>query len=118
MEPELTAAIVACLGSVGTMCGAVALYLRSKAETEKSRAAIESIELARAETKESRDKDARELRDKVERNAWEVERLKEDTKHNTEVMEDLKKTIGTLDNNVVRLGCTVENLAAVVKELK
>ena len=118
MEPELTAAIVACLGAIGTMCGAIALYLKSKAENEKSKCAIASIELSRAETKTSRDREAQELRDKVEKNAWEVERLKEDTKRNTAVMEELKKTIGTLDNNVVRLGCTVENLAAVVKELK
>lgn len=118
MEPQLTAAIVACLGAIGTMCGAIALYLKSKAENEKSKAAIAGIELSRAETKTSRDREAQELREKVEKNAWEVERLKEDTKRNTAVMEELKKTIGTLDNNVVRLGCTVDNLADAVKGMK
>lgn len=118
MDAQLTVAIVACLGALTTLAGAVTLYVKQKTENEKRKAQIAEIVADRERVQKERDKAERELRDDVQKATWEIDRLKSELAlTNTKVAEQ-EKISNTLNVELAKISTKMDEVISALKELK
>lgn len=118
MDAQLTVAIVACLGALTTLAGAVTLYVKQKTENEKRKAQIAEIVADRERVQKERDKAERELRDNVQKATWEIDRLKSElTLTNTKVAEQ-EKISNTLNVELAKISTKMDEVISALKDLK
>lgn len=111
MTPEIIAAIVACLLGLAGLLAAVTAWIKSKT-------AYQDLQNQRAVTKQSRDSEARDLRDQILRNTWEINRLKEQADHNDTLVEDLRTQVSAVNSEVARALVKLDDISATLRELK
>ena len=111
MTPQLIAAIVACLMGIAGLVGAITAWVKAKTSTEQIRA-------ERLRTKESRDSEAKELRDQILRNTWEINQLKENAKHNETLVDDLRAQVAAVNTEVAKALVKLDEIARSILELK
>lgn len=111
MSTELTAAIVACLFGIAGLITAVTTWVKAKTSTEQ-------IKAERLQTKESRDSEAKELRDQILRNTWEINQIKENAKHNETLVDDLRAQVAAVNTEVAKALVKLDEIAKSITELK
>lgn len=111
MSPEIVAAIVACLLGLSGLIAAVTAWVKAKTESERIRS-------ERVATKATRDNEARDLRDQILHNTWEINRLKDQANHNDTLVEDLRSQVAAVNSEVARALVKLDDIAAALKELK
>jgi len=111
MTPQLIAAIIACLMGIAGLVGAITAWVKAKTSTEQIRA-------ERLRTKESRDSEAKELRDQILRNTWEINQLKENAKHNETLVDDLRAQVAAVNTEVAKALVKLDEIARSILELK
>lgn len=111
MTPQLIAAIVACLMGIAGLVGAITAWVKAKTSTEQIRA-------ERLRTKESRDSEAKELRDQILRNTWEINQLKENAKHSETLVDDLRAQVAAVNTEVAKALVKLDEIARSILELK
>lgn len=104
MTPELIAAIIAFLGTLGAVAKMYMELLKVKKDRE--------------EVKLIRDHDSAELHDQVLKNTFQIQQLKDAQALTSTVVDDLRDTCAALNTSVVKLDVNVSNLADAIKELK
>lgn len=118
MDAQLTVAIIACLGALTTLAGAVTLYVKQKTENEKRKAQIAEIVADRERVHEKRDKAEQELRDDVRKATWEIDRLKNELAlTNTKVAEQ-EKISNTLNVELAKISTKMDEVISALKDLK
>ena len=111
MTPEIIAAIVACLLGVAGLITALTTWIKAKTSTEQ-------IKAERLRTKESRDSEAKELRDQILKNTWEINQLKTNAKHNETLVDDLRNQIAAVNTEVAKALVKLDEIAKSITELK
>lgn len=111
MTPQLIAAIVACLMGIAGLVGAITAWVKAKTSTEQIRA-------ERLRTKESRDSEAKELRDQILKNTWEINQLKDNAKHNETLIDDLRAQVASVNTEVAKALVKLDEIARSILELK
>lgn len=111
MTPQLIAAIVACLMGIAGLVGAITAWVKAKTSTEQ-------IKAERLRTKESRDSEAKELRDQILKNTWEICQLKDNAKHNETLVDDLRNQISSVNTELARALVKLDEIAKAILELK
>ena len=118
MEKELIVAIIACLGAITTLAGAITIYIKQKTENEKQRNRIAEIEASREATKRERDAVEVELRDKVQKSDWEINRIKEDSRLLATKLDEQVKFTGMLNTEVAKILVKMDQVIDALKGLK
>lgn len=118
MEKELIVAIIACLGAITTLAGAITIYIKQKTENEKQRNRIAEIEASREATKRERDAVEVELRDKVQKSDWEINRIKEDNRLLATKLDEQVKFTGMLNTEVAKILVKMDQVIDALKGLK
>lgn len=118
MEKELIVAIIACLGAITTLAGAITIYIKQKTENEKQRNRITEIEASREATKRERDAVEVELRDKVQKAEWEINRIKEDNRLLATKLDEQVKFTGMLNTEVAKILVKLDQVIDALKGLK
>lgn len=118
MEKELIVAIIACLGAITTMVGAITIYIKQKTENEKQRNRIAEIEASREATKRERDAVEVELRDKVQKSDWEINRIKEDNRLLATKLDEQIKFTGMLNTEVAKILVKMDQVIDALKGLR
>ena len=111
MTAEIIAAIVACLMGLAGLIAAVTAWVKAKTESERIRS-------ERLSTKTTRDQEAKDLRDQILKNTWEINRLKEQAEHNDTLVEDLRSQVAAVNSEVARALVKLDDIAADLKELR
>lgn len=111
MTPQLIAAIVACLMGIAGLVGAITAWVKAKTSTEQ-------IKAERLRTKESRDSEAKELRDQILKNTWEINLLKDATKHNETLVDDLRAQVSAVNTEVAKALVKLDEIAKAITELR
>lgn len=118
MDAQLTVAMVACLGALTTLAGAVTLYVKQKTENEKRKAQIAEIVADRERVHKERDRAEQELRDNVQKATWEIDRLKNELAlTNTKVAEQ-EKISNTLNVELAKISTKMDEVISALKDLK
>lgn len=118
MDAQLTVAIVACLGALTTLAGAVTLYVKQKTENAKRKSQIEEIVTDREKVARERDERERLLRDAIQKAEWEIVRLKEQQSLLDTKMTEQSKVSGILNVEIVKLGTKMDQILETLKEMK
>ena len=116
MDAQLTVAIVACLGALTTLAGAVTLYVKQKTENEKRKAQIAEIVADRVQ--KERDKAERELRDDVQKATWEIDRLKSELALTNNKVAEQEKISNTLNVELAKISTKMDEVISALKDLK
>ncbi|MBR2060075.1 MAG: hypothetical protein IKB97_05775 [Bacteroidaceae bacterium] len=108
MTNELWTAFV---GAVVLLITNLALLVKVMADNAKTKA-------DRAETKEVRDKDSADLHDAVQKNTWDIGRLKDENAQRDTILDSLRCNVNELNTNLLLLSQKLEIFSnAVVKAL-
>lgn len=118
MDAQLTVAIIACLGALTTLAGAVTLYIKQKTENEKRKAQIAEIVADREKVSRERDERERLLRDSLQKAEWEIVRLKEQQTLLDAKVTEQTKVSGILNVEIVKLGTKLDQVLETLKEMK
>lgn len=118
MDAQLTVAIIACLGALTTLAGAVTLYVKQKTENAKRKSQIEEIVTDREKVARERDERERLLRDALQKAEWEIVRLKEQQSLLDTKMTEQSKVSGILNVEIVKLGTKMDQILETLKEMK
>lgn len=118
MDAQLTVAIIACLGALTTLAGAVTLYVKQKTENAKRKSQIEEIVTDREKVARERDERERLLRDALQKAEWEIVRLKEQQSLLDTKMTEQSKVSGLLNVEIVKLGTKLDQVLDTLKEMK
>lgn len=108
MTPELYAALI----------GAVVLVLTNSAAAIKLWGDVQKQKADRAETKELRDKEALQIRDRLLKAEFNITQLKDSQALTATVLDDLRDTTAALNTATAKLELTTDNLAEALKELR
>lgn len=108
MTTELWAALI----------GAVVLLITNSAAAIKLWGDVQKTKADRAETKESRDKDSRDIRDTLLRHDFAITQLKDSQALTATVVDDLRDTCAALNTGVAKLDMAVANLTEAIREMK
>ena len=76
------------------------------------------IESNRKVTKDERDKDSQDLHDKIMKHDWEINQIKFDNNHRDILLEDLRKQVEVVNQNLAVVATKLDNLVEVIKEKK
>lgn len=76
------------------------------------------IESNRKITKEERDKDSQDLHDKIMRHDWEINQIKSDNNHRDILLDDLRKQVEAVNQNLAIVATKLDNLVDAVKGKK
>ena len=76
------------------------------------------IYLQRNSTASKRDNDSQEIHDKIQKNTWEIARIKENDVHTDQVLEDLRQQCNELNVNLAVVTQKLDNLIDAIKGLK
>ena len=76
------------------------------------------IESNRKVTKNERDKDSQDLHDKIMRHDWEINQIKADNNHRDLLLDDLRKQVEVVNQNLAIVATKLDNLAEVLKGKK
>ena len=93
------------------LIAAVTAWIKAKTESERIRS-------ERLSTKTTRDQEAKDLRDQILKNTWEINRLKEQAEHNDTLVEDLRSQVAAVNSEVARALVKLDDIAADLKELR
>ncbi len=118
MDAQLTVAIIACLGALTTLAGAVTLYVKQKTENAKRKSQIEEIVTDREKVARERDERERLLRDALQKAEWEIVRLKEQQSLLDTKMTEQSKVSGILNVEIVKMGTKLDQVLETLKEMK
>lgn len=108
MTPELWAALI----------GAIVLVLTNTAAAIKLWGDVQKQKADRAETKELRDKEALQFRDRLLKAEFNITQLKDSQALTATVLDDLRDTTAALNTATAKLELTTDNLAEALKELR
>lgn len=118
MDAQLTVAIIACLGALTTLAGAVTLYVKQKTENAKRKSQIDEIVADREKVSRERDERERLLRDSLQKAEWEIVRLKEQQTLLDAKVTEQSKVSGLLNVEIVKLGTKLDQVLDTLKEMK
>lgn len=118
MDAQLTVAIIACLGALTTLAGAVTLYVKQKTENAKRKSQIDEIVADREKVSRERDERERLLRDGLQKAEWEIVRLKEQQALLDAKVTEQSKVSGLLNVEIVKLGTKLDQVLDTLKEMK
>ena len=118
MDAQLTVAIIACLGALTTLAGAVTLYVKQKTENAKSKSKIDEIVADREKVSRERDERERLIRDGLQKAEWEIVRLKEQQALLDAKVTEQSKVSGLLNVEIVKLGTKLDQVLDTLKEMK
>ena len=118
MDAQLTVAIIACLGALTTLAGAVTLYVKQKTENAKSKSKIDEIVADREKVARERDERERFIRDGLQKAEWEIVRLKEQQALLDAKVTEQSKVSGLLNVEIVKLGTKLDQVLDTLKEMK
>lgn len=118
MDAQLTVAIIACLGALTTLAGAVTLYVKQKTENEKRKNQIAEIVADREKVARERDERERLIRDSLQKAEWEIVRLKEQQTLLDAKVTEQSKVSGLLNVEIVKLGTKLDQVLDTLKEMK
>ena len=118
MDAQLTVAIVACLGALTTLAGAVTLYVKQKTENAKSKSKIDEIVADREKVSRQRDEQERLMCDRLQKAEWEIVRLKEQQALLDAKVTEQSKVSGLLNVEIVKLGTKLDQVLDTLKEMK
>jgi len=76
------------------------------------------VEAARKVTKNERDKDSQDLHDKLMRHDWEINQIKADNNHRDVLLEDLRKQVEAVNQNLAIVATKLDSLVEAVKGKK
>ena len=76
------------------------------------------IEADRKVTKGERDKDSQELHDKLMKHDWEIGQIKADNSHRDILLDDLRKQVEAVNQNLAIVATKLDSLVEAVKEYK
>lgn len=118
MDAQLTVAIIACLGALTTLAGAVTLYVKQKTENAKSKSKIDEIVADREKVSRQRDEQERLMCDRLQKAEWEIVRLKEQQALLDAKVTEQSKVSGLLNVEIVKLGTKLDQVLDTLKEMK
>ena len=118
MDAQLTVAIIACLGALTTLAGAVTLYVKQKTENAKRKSQIDEIVADREKVSRERDERERLIRDGLQKAEWEIVRLKEQQALLDAKVTEQSKVSGLLNVEIVKLGTKLDQVLDTLKEMK
>lgn len=118
MDAQLTVAIIACLGALTTLAGAVTLYVKQKTENAKRKSQIDEIVADREKVSRERDERERLLRDGLQKAEWEIVRLEEQQALLDAKVTEQSKVSGLLNVEIVKLGTKLDQVLDTLKEMK
>jgi len=118
MDAQLTVAIIACLGALTTLAGAVTLLVKQKTENEKRKNQIAEIVADRERVQKERDENERILRESLQKAEWEINRLKEQQTLLDAKVTEQSKVAGVLNVEIVKLGTKMDQILDTLKEMK
>ena len=118
MDAQLTVAIIACLGALTTLAGAVTLYVKQKTENAKSKSKIDEIVADREKVSRQRDEQERLMCDRLQKAEWEIVRLKEQQALLDAKVTEQSKGSGLLNVEIVKLGTKLDQVLDTLKEMK
>lgn len=104
MTPELIAAIIAVLGALGAFL--------------KSRTDMSGLKEERAQTAQKRDQDSLELHDSVQKNSWEITRLKEDISFVRSGLDDHQMQLFVLNTELAKVSTKLDSALDILRDLK
>lgn len=107
MNAEIITAVVACLIGIAGLVGAITSWIKAKTSTEQIKA-----ERLRS------DSEAKELRDQILKNTWEICQLKDNAKHNETLVDDLRNQISSVNTELARALVKLDEIAKSIMELK
>ena len=73
------------------------------------------IEADRKVTKNERDKDSQDLHDKIMKHDWEINQIKSDNNHRDILLDDLRKQVEAVNQNLAVVATKLDNLVEVIK---
>lgn len=76
------------------------------------------IDADRKVTKGERDKDSQELHDKLMKHDWEIGQIKADNSHRDILLDDLRKQVEAVNQNLAIVATKLDSLVEAVKEYK
>lgn len=76
------------------------------------------IEGNRKVTKEERDRDSQDLHDRIMRHDWEINQIKADNNHRDILLDDLRKQVEAVNQNLAIVATKLDNLVEAVKGKK
>ena len=76
------------------------------------------IESNRKVTKGERDKDSQDLHDKLMKHEWEINQIKSDNNHRDVLLDDLRKQVEAVNQNLAIVATKLDSLVEAVKEYK
>lgn len=76
------------------------------------------IESNRKVTKDERDKDSQDLHDKLMKHDWEINQIKSDNNHRDILLDDLRKQVEAVNQNLAIVATKLDNLVEAVREHK
>lgn len=118
MDAQLTVAIIACLGALTTLAGAVTLYVKQKTENAKSKSKIDEIVADREKVSRERDERERLICDRLQKAEWEIARMKEQQTLLDVKVTEQSKVSGLLNVEIVKLGTKLDQVLETLKEMK
>jgi hypothetical protein len=76
------------------------------------------IDADRKVTKGERDKDSQDLHDKLMKHDWEIGQIKADNSHRDILLDDLRKQVEAVNQNLAIVATKLDSLVEAVKEHK
>ena len=76
------------------------------------------IESNRKVTKAERDRDSQDLHDKIMRHDWEINQIKSDNNHRDILLDDLRKQVEAVNQNLAIVATKLDSLVEAVKGKK
>lgn len=76
------------------------------------------IEGNRKVTKVERDRDSQDLHDKIMRHDWEINQIKDDNNHRDVLLDDLRKQVEAVNQNLAIVATKLDSLVEAVKGKK
>lgn len=76
------------------------------------------IESNRKVTKDERDKDSQDLHDKIMKHDWEIGQIKADNSHRDILLDDLRKQVEAVNQNLAIVATKLDSLVEAVREHK
>lgn len=67
-------------------------------------------------TKIERDNDSLALHDKVEKNSWEIQNIKDEQHLHRQLLEDFRTQLSLLNTEVAKLGVSIDNLTRTLEK--
>lgn len=118
MDAQLVVAIIACLGALTTLAGAVTIWIKQKTENEKRKAQIDEITADREKVARERDKAEQELRDAVQKHSWELDRMKREQDLFAARLDEQSKVQNSLNLELAKISTKMDQVISTLQELK